>query len=207
MIGECVSRMSHAVEQFGGMVQAYMGDGIAAFFGMPRAHEDDAERAARAALAIAADVSEYAEEVRSAWQISDFNVRIGINTGVTAVGLVGAASPQAVSMGDTTNVAARLQSIAEPGSIVVGEATAKILIRTFALEPLGRVTVKGRHEPVSTWRLIGPQAALRGRPAPALSSTATPSWLACERVLDELESAAARSPSCSARRESERPAC
>ena len=64
-------------------------------------------------------------------------------------------------MGDTTNVAARVQSIAGPGTIVVGEATAKTLIRTFALEPLGDVTVKGRREPVSTWRLIGPQAALR----------------------------------------------
>jgi len=63
VIGECVSRMSHAVERFGGVVQAYMGDGIAAFFGIPRAHEDDPDRAARAALAIADEVQEYAEEV------------------------------------------------------------------------------------------------------------------------------------------------
>jgi class 3 adenylate cyclase len=161
VVGECVSRMTHSVERFGGVVQAYMGDGIAAFFGVPRAHENDAERAARAALAIAAEVQDYAEEVRRAWQISDFNVRIGINTGETAVGLVGGASPQSVSMGDTANVAARLQSIAAPGSIVVGEATAKALIRTFALESLGDVTVKGRQAPVTTWRLIGPQAGLR----------------------------------------------
>jgi class 3 adenylate cyclase len=161
VIGECVNRMTHSVEQFGGIVQAYMGDGIAAFFGVPRAHENDAERAARAALAIAAEVQEYAKEVQRAWQISDFNVRIGINTGETAVGLVGGASPQSVSMGDTANVAARLQTIAAPGSIVVGEATAKALIRTFALESLGDVTVKGRQEAVTTWRLIGPQAELR----------------------------------------------
>ena len=186
VIGECVSRMSRAVEQFGGMVQAYMGDGIAAFFGVPRAHEDDAERAARTALAIAAEVQKYAEEVRNAWQISDFNVRIGINTGVTAVGLVGAASPQAVSMGDTTNVAARFQSLAEPGTIVVGEATAKALIRTFALEPLGEVTVKGRQEPVSIWRLIGPQAALRAAaPHPLVNREAEIGRL--RTVLDELE--------------------
>jgi len=187
VIGECVSRMSRAVEQFGGMVQAYMGDGIAAFFGLPRAHEDDAERAARTALAIAADVHRYAEEVRSAWQISDFNVRIGINTGVSAVGLVGAGSPQAVSMGDTTNVAARLQSIAGPGTIVVGEATAKTLIRTFALEPLGEVTVKGRREPVSTWRLIGPQGALRATGArPLVDRDAELDRL--REVIGELES-------------------
>jgi len=187
VIGECVSRMSRAVEQFGGVVQAYMGDGIAAFYGVPRAHEDDAERAARTALAITAEVHAYAEEVRSAWQISDFNVRVGINTGVTAVGLVGAASPQAVSMGDTTNVAARLQSLAEPGTIVVGEATAKTLIRTFALEPLGDVTVKGRKEPVSTWRLIGPQAALRAPAAlPLVDRDAEMTRL--RTTLEELES-------------------
>ena len=186
VIGDCVSRMSRAVEQFGGVVQAYMGDGIAAFFGFPRAHENDAERAARAALAIAAEVHDYAEEVQRAWQISDFNVRIGINTGESAVGLVGAASPQTVSMGDTTNVAARLQSIAAPGSIVVGEATAKTLIRTFALEPLGDVTVKGRREPVNTWRLVGPQAAIRTASArPLVNREAEMSGL--RTALDELE--------------------
>jgi class 3 adenylate cyclase len=186
VVGECVSRMTHSVERFGGVVQAYMGDGIAAFFGVPRAHENDAERAARAALAIAAEVQDYAEEVRRAWQISDFNVRIGINTGETAVGLVGGASPQSVSMGDTANVAARLQSIAAPGSIVVGEATAKALIRTFALESLGDVTVKGRQAPVTTWRLIGPQAGLRASGARPLVDRET-EMSALQAALAELE--------------------
>jgi class 3 adenylate cyclase len=186
VIGECVNRMSRAVEQFGGVVQAYMGDGIAAFFGIPRAHEDDAERAARAALAIVAAVEEYADEVESAWQISDFNVRVGINTGETAVGLVGAAAPQQVSIGDTTNVAARLQSAASPGSIVVGEATAKALVRTFALQSLGDVAVKGRLEPVSAWRLIGPQAAIRtGGARPLVDREAELARL--RTILDELE--------------------
>jgi len=161
VIGEFVGRMTRAVEHYGGFVQAYMGDGIAAFFGASRAHEDDAERAARAALAIVTEVEEYARVIEASWQISDFDVRVGINTGPVAVGLVGGAAPQPVAVGDTTNVAARLQSAADPGSIVVGEATAKSLIRTFALEPLGDVTVKGRNEPVSAWRLIGAQAALQ----------------------------------------------
>ncbi|HST16882.1 MAG TPA: adenylate/guanylate cyclase domain-containing protein, partial [Gaiellaceae bacterium] len=134
VIGEFVGRMTRAVEHYGGFVQAYMGDGIAAFFGASRAHEDDAERAARAALAIVAEAEEYGRTVEGSWQISDFNVRVGINTGAVAVGLVGGAAPQPVAVGDTTNVAARLQSAADPGSIVVGEATAKSLIRTFALE-------------------------------------------------------------------------
>ena len=186
VIGECVNRMTHSVERFGGVVQAYMGDGIAAFFGVPRTHENDAERAARAALAIAAEVQDYAEEVQRAWQISDFNVRIGLNTGETAVGLVGGASPQSVSMGDTANVAARLQSIAAPGSIVVGEATAKALIRTFVLESLGDVTVKGRQEPVATWRLIGPQAGLRASGARPLVDRET-EMTRLRAALDELE--------------------
>lgn len=161
VIGEFVGRMTRAVEHYGGNVQAYMGDGIAAFFGASRAHEDDAERAARAALGIVAEVKEYGRAIEGSWQISDFNVRVGINTGPVAVGLVGGDSPQPVAVGDTTNVAARLQTSAEPGEIVVGEATAKSLIRTFALEPLGDVIVKGRQEPVSAWRLIAAQAALQ----------------------------------------------
>ena len=159
VVGECVSRMSRAVEQFGGTVHAYMGDGIAAFFGVPTAHEDDAERAARAGLRILDVVRAYAAEVEAAWGISDFSARVGINTGETAVGLVGAADPQAVVLGDTPNVAARLQSYTNPGTIAVGEATARALLQRFVLEPLGEVSVKGRVKPVEAWRLVSSQSA------------------------------------------------
>jgi class 3 adenylate cyclase len=168
VIGDFVGRMSRAVEQYGGTVQAYMGDGIAAFFGVARAHEDDAERAARAALAILAEAEAYAREVENSWQISTFGVRVGINTGAVAIGFVGGAAPQAVTLGDTSNVAARLQALAAPGSIVVGEATAKSLARTFALDPLGEVAVKGRREPVSAWRLLATEATLESRPVTPL---------------------------------------
>src|SRR5687768_13400828 len=76
LIGECVSRMAAAVEEFGGVVQAYMGDGICAYFGVPTAHEDDPERAARAALRIRENVAAYAADVEEAWGISEFNVRV-----------------------------------------------------------------------------------------------------------------------------------
>ncbi len=164
VVGECVNRMTRAVERFGGTVQAYMGDGIAAFFGLPRAHEDDPERAARAALAIVDVVTDYAREVESAWGISDFNLRVGINTGETTVGLVGHADPQSVALGDTTNVAARLQSSAEPGTIAVGQATAQCLVHAFVLEPLGELSVKGRDKPVEAWRLVCSQAATQTAP-------------------------------------------
>ena len=164
VVGECVNRMTRAVERFGGTVQAYMGDGIAAFFGLPHAHEDDPERAARAGLAIVDVVSDYAREVEAAWGISGFNLRVGINTGETAVGLVGHADPQSVALGDTTNVAARLQSSAEPGTIAVGKPTAQCLVHAFVLEPLGELAVKGRDKPVEAWRLVCAQTAAQAAP-------------------------------------------
>jgi class 3 adenylate cyclase len=155
LVGECVSRMSGAVEDLGGMIQAYMGDGICAYFGVPQAHEDDPERAARAALRIQEIVGEYGREIEEAWGIRGFRVRVGVNTGPTAVGLVGAADPQMVALGDTTNVAARLQSAAEPGTILVGETTARHVGSKFTLASMGPVTVKGRAEAVPAWRLEG----------------------------------------------------
>ena len=165
MIGECVTRMCHAVERFGGDVQSHMGDGIAAFFGVPAAHEDDPERAARAAIPILDLVGDYAREVEAALGISDFSARVGINTGEVAVGIVGAADPRAaVTLGDTANVAARLQYAAAPGNAVVGEATAKSILSRFELEALGEVKVKGRLQAVGLWRLIGLQASTQAVP-------------------------------------------
>jgi class 3 adenylate cyclase len=164
LVGECVTRMSRAVEEFGGVIQAYMGDGICAYFGIPAAHEDDPERAARAALRIIGVAAGYAAEVESAWGIQGFNVRVGLNSGPAAVGVVGGADAQTVALGDTTNVAARLQSAAEPGAIAIGAGTASRLAERFVLEPLGEVTVKGRSEPVSASRLVGPRPAAEPPP-------------------------------------------
>jgi class 3 adenylate cyclase len=168
LIGECVSRMAAAVEQFGGVVDAFMGDGIAAFFGVPVAHEDDAERAARAALHIVHVIGDYARDIEAAWGFPDFNVRVGINGGQVAVGLVGGERLHPVALGDTANVAARIQGVAEAGSIVVGEATATRLEHDFVLEPLGEVAVKGRTEPVSLWRLEGPRRVTGDQPTTPL---------------------------------------
>jgi class 3 adenylate cyclase len=155
LVGECVTRMSRAVEEFGGTIQAYAGDGICAYFGVPAAHEDDAERAARAGLSILEVIGDYGRDIRAAWGIDEFNVRVGINTGRAGVGTVGAADPQTVALGDATNVAARLESSAAPGTVAVGEVTARLLEARFDLEPLGERSVKGRAQPVSAWRLMG----------------------------------------------------
>jgi len=164
LVGECVSRMARAVEEVGGTIQAYMGDGICAYFGVPAAHEDDPERAARAALRIIRVAGEYGVEVERSWGVAGFNVRVGVNSGPAAVGVVGEAFEQTVALGDATNVAARLQSAADPGSIAVGEGTARRLADHFVLEPLGPVSVKGREEPVAAWRLVGPRSEAEPRP-------------------------------------------
>jgi predicted ATPase/class 3 adenylate cyclase len=168
LVGEFVTRMSRAVEEYGGVVQAYLGDGICAYFGVPTAHEDDPERAARVALRIVGVASVYAVEVESAWGIKGFNVRVGLNSGPAAVGIVGAEDAQTVALGDTTNVAARLQSVAEPGTIAVGPGSASRLSSLFVLEPLGDVSVKGRAEAVSASRLVGPRPSSEPRPTTPL---------------------------------------
>jgi class 3 adenylate cyclase len=163
LIGGCVDRMCRAVEQFGGVIDAYMGDGIAVFFGFPAATEDDAERAASAALRVVKAIQGYAETVRETWQLPDLNVRVGVNSGQVAIGVVGAAERHPVALGDTMNVAARLQSIAAPGTIVIGGATARKLRGRYLLAPLGRLTVRGRDRPVEAWRLLSarPERARR----------------------------------------------
>src|SRR5260370_33780758 len=101
-----------------------MGDGIAAFFGIDAAKEDDAIRAALACRRILEAISEYAREIESSWDIPSFQVRVGINSGRVATGLVGDSEPQHVALGDASNVAARLQSEASPGTAIAGSATA-----------------------------------------------------------------------------------
>ncbi len=178
LVGECVTMMSRSVEEYGGTIQAYQGDGVCAYFGVPTAHEDDPERAARAGLRILELVGEYSREIEEAWGISGFAVRVGINSGPAAVGLVGAAVPQTVALGDTTNVAARLQAAAEPGSIVVGPAAARSLAGRFVLEPAADVSVKGREEPVSASLLLrAKEREPRERSTPLVGR---------ERELDEL---------------------
>jgi class 3 adenylate cyclase/DNA-binding SARP family transcriptional activator len=154
VIGECVNRMTVVVENFDGMIQASMGDGICAYFGVPVAHEDDIERVARCALRIRRVVEEFAREIEAAWDIAGFAVRIGINTDRTIVGLVGSGSPQEMAFGDSMNVAARLESSAEPGTILIGEAVAKRLTRGFVVKPRGKLKLKGRKGSVQASELL-----------------------------------------------------
>jgi class 3 adenylate cyclase/predicted ATPase len=142
---------SGAIARYDGFVAKFMGDGVLAYFGFPRAHEDDAERAARAGLDILAVVAKLEIRAKEA-----LNVRIGIATGIVVVGdLVGRGSAQEHAVvGDTPNLAARLQALAEPGSLVIAEMTRRLLGGTFELKALGPQTLKGFDAPVPVWALL-----------------------------------------------------
>jgi class 3 adenylate cyclase len=140
------------ITRYEGHVAKFMGDGVLAYFGYPRAHEEEAERAVRAGLALAATVSGLKAPGGEA-----LAARIGIATGLVVVGdLVGegAAQEQAV-VGETPNLAARLQALAAPGQVVIAEATRRLLGTSFVLENLGERELKGISEPVQACAVTG----------------------------------------------------
>jgi class 3 adenylate cyclase len=147
-----------------GFVSRYMGDGVLVYFGYPQAHEDDAERAVRAGLACIDAVGGL--DVKSV----ELQVRVGIATGLVVVGdLIGEGSAQEQSVvGETPNLAARLQALAEPGAVVIAAGTRRLVGDLFEYRDLGAVAVKGIAAPVPAWRVLRPSAvasrfeALRG---------------------------------------------
>jgi class 3 adenylate cyclase/tetratricopeptide (TPR) repeat protein len=143
------------VERNGGFVAKYMGDGVLAYFGYPQAHEHDAERAVRAGLALAGAVPKLATTAGSPLQ-----VRVGIATGLVVVGDLigaGAAQEQAV-VGETPNLAARLQALAGPGAVVIAAATRRLTGGLFHYRDLGTMALKGFAENVPAWQVLGADA-------------------------------------------------
>jgi class 3 adenylate cyclase len=138
--------VAETVGRLGGFVAKYMGDGVLVYFGYPQAHEDDAERAVRAGLEVVAAAG--ALKTHAAVQ-----TRIGMATGLVVVGdLIGAgASQEQAIVGETPNLAARLQSIAEPNSVVIAESTRRLVGDLFDLDDLGAQDLKGIARPVRAW--------------------------------------------------------
>ena len=143
------------IYRYEGTLARLMGDAILAFFGAPIAHEDDPERAIRAALDIVQGAGEYAARLEEERGISGFNVRVGINTGLVVVGEVGSdLRVEYTAMGDAVNLAARMESAAEPGTILITEDTHKFIAPLFETDSLGQKQVKGKAEPVSVYRVL-----------------------------------------------------
>jgi class 3 adenylate cyclase len=152
VIGAYHQCCAELVERNGGFVAKFMGDGVLAYFGYPQAHEHDAERAVRAGLGLVEAVPKLATAAGSPLQ-----VRLGIATGLVVVGDLigtGAAQEQAV-VGETPNLAARLQALAEPGAVVIASSTRRLTAGLFEYCDLGTFALKGFAENVSAWQVLG----------------------------------------------------
>jgi class 3 adenylate cyclase/predicted ATPase len=159
--------VADTVGRFGGFVARYMGDGVLVYFGYPEAHEDDAERAARAGLAVIDAVGRLSTP-------EPLNVRIGIATGLVVVGdLIGAGAAQERGVvGETPNLAARLQALARPSTLVVADGTRRQIGTLFEIEDLGPQPLAGFAEPQPAWRVVGESGVVSR--FEALRSGATP---------------------------------
>ena len=172
VVGEAVARIVGEVESLGGHVKDLAGDGVLAFFGAPTTREDDAERGVRCALRIVGEMEEYAREVRRGWGVEGFGVRVGAATGAVVVGEVGAgARVEYAAFGDTVNVAARLQSAAAPGSVLVDDATHRAVEGLFEWGERLELELKGKGEGVAAWPVAG--VAAEGRPQRGLPGVET----------------------------------
>jgi class 3 adenylate cyclase len=158
IIGAYHRCVAEIVEGVGGFVARYMGDGVLVYFGYPQAHEDDAERATRCGLALV-------DRVAQLGQREELHARVGIATGLVVVG--GEVVEHDVA-GDTPNLAARLQALAEPDTVVIAANTRRLVGDLFDYRDLGAIEVKGLAAPVPAWQVLRASAiesrfeALRG---------------------------------------------
>jgi len=145
--------VAETVDRFGGFVAKYMGDGALVYFGYPQAHEDDAERAVRAGL-------ELIQAVGGLKSSAPLQTRVGIATGLVVVGdLIGSGEAQERGIvGETPNLAARLQGSAEPDSVVIAGSTRKLVGNLFEVEDLGPKDLKGISGPVRAWAALRPSS-------------------------------------------------
>lgn len=159
------------VYRYEGLVARLMGDAILAFFGAPIAHEDDPQRAVLAGLGILEGIRAYREKIRRERGL-EFDVRVGINTGLVVVGGVGSdLRMEYTAMGDAVNLAARMEQTAQPGTVQISGHTHRLVASLFEFEPLGNIEVKGKADPVPAYRVAGERkGAVRARGIAGLSS-------------------------------------
>ena len=162
---EVISGYQHAcvraIERFDGYTAQYVGDGVVAYFGYPRAHEDDAQRAVHAGLGILEELVTLNAHLRERFEIA-LQVRIGLHTGVVIVGEMGAGEARSrhEMVGEMPHIAARLESIAAPGSVVISEDTHHLVEGYFETESLGQKELKGVSRPIGVHRVLRPTGAV-----------------------------------------------
>lgn len=152
IIGNALQKMAQPIGEHGGKVIRFMGDGFLAIFGIPHAHELDPEQAIRAGLGVLETTKRFAIEIERQWNITDFNVRIGINTGLVAVS--SSTNEEYTLMGSAVNLAARLETHAPPGGMLISHDTYRHVRGVFDLEALEPVMLKGFDDPILSYRVL-----------------------------------------------------
>src|SRR6266851_6886667 len=170
--------VGQAVERFGGYVAQYLGDGVMAYFGWPEAHDNDAERAARAGLAILDTIAKLNEQSER----RKLSTRVGIDSGAVVVGA--SAGKEADVFGDAPNIAARVQAVAAPGTVLITDAVHRLVSGLFVVENRGAQPLKGIERPTRLYRVIQP-SGVRGRLEAGASSRGLTPFVGRE---DELRS-------------------
>jgi class 3 adenylate cyclase/tetratricopeptide (TPR) repeat protein len=149
----CFKVLMDEIHRYEGTIDKFTGDGVMALFGAPVAHEDHAQRACYAALAIQRAIKEYGEKIEKECGV-EFKMRVGLNSGPVIVGSVGNdLRMDYTAIGDTTNLASRMESMARPGTVLLSADTYRMARDFFKFEPLGKVRVKGKEEPVEAYEL------------------------------------------------------
>jgi class 3 adenylate cyclase/tetratricopeptide (TPR) repeat protein len=184
LLARYFAEMKRVVERHGGLVVKFIGDAVMAVFGIPVTHEDDALRAVRAATEMRARLAELNDEFASSWGVT-VAVRTGVNTGEVLAREPGGG--QALVVGDAVNIAARFEQGAEPGEILIGEDTYRLVHDAVRAEPVGPLELRGKAAPVPAWRLSEVVAG-----APGWSRRLDSPMVDRERELAQLEGAFAR---------------
>ncbi len=150
----CFKILMDEIHQYEGTINQFTGDGVMALFGAPVAHEDHAGRACHAALSIRKAMEEYGERVAKEYGI-EFAMRMGLNSGPVIVGAIGDdLRMDYTAVGDTTNLASRMESLAQPGTVLLSKNTHRLIKDYFDVKSLGKVEVKGKAEPQEVFELI-----------------------------------------------------
>jgi len=154
LVSEILVFLAEEVHRYEGTIAQFLGDGIMALFGAPIAHEDAPQRALHAALGIRERIREYAARLKP--QGIEFDMHLGVNTGLVIVGRIGDdLTMEYTAIGDTVNLASRMESTATPGTIRVAESTYRLTEGYFEFKPLGEIEVKGKEQPVKAYQLAG----------------------------------------------------
>lgn len=166
LVSRAFDRLAAEVTRYEGLIEKFAGDAILALFGVPSVHEDDAERAVRAALEMQAAMGELGSELRAEGR-PELALRVGVETGEVLVDLARAAGDRdRMVIGDAVNTAARLQQLANPGAIVVGPLTYAATRDVVDFDELPPAVLKGKELPVAAWRAVAVKARRGGRRAP-----------------------------------------